>query len=54
MYLSFFMRGLLRWNAYRNTYGALILLDDHILSDINVGRRDIEGIARIAAQTKFN
>jgi uncharacterized protein YjiS (DUF1127 family) len=53
MYLSFCLRGLRRWKAYHETYGALILLEDHILSDINVGRREIEGVARTVAEAKF-
>ena len=53
MLLSFILRGLLRWRSYQETCDALMLLDDHILHDINVGRKDIQHRVRDVVQAKY-
>ncbi len=46
---GYILRQIKRWRMYRRTFNELAALDDRMLSDINISRAEIPGIARHAA-----
>lgn len=49
LFWTFLLKRYRTWKTYRATVAELTKLDDRTLADINVGRSEIDGIARRAA-----
>lgn len=50
LFWAFMLKRYRTWRIYRETFSELANLDDRTLSDLNIGRGDIELISRRAAR----
>ena len=50
LFWAFLLKRFRMWKIYRETFSELANLDDHTLTDLNIGRGDIEFISRRAAR----
>ncbi|GLK80848.1 MULTISPECIES: DUF1127 domain-containing protein [Methylopila] len=50
LFWAFLLKRYRMWRVYRETFVELTSLDDRTLADVNLGRGDIERVARRAAR----